>query len=152
MNWSDFYDQKEGPAARMINRRLEGNKLFSPDKCVNGFLFNGDIYENGNVRHIRYYPEILENILRVVGKGAAVTEWVQRAQPFIVVFKTRIENIVFDGISNLNTKQKIFRILRYCLYYLSKKNLDDWSQHDNPIIRLKDCLQVPAVAIHALWR
>jgi hypothetical protein len=138
INWDDYSE----PVALMVKRRLEGNKVVVVDKCVNGFLFNGPIYKNGNVNHILYYPEILENILRIVKKHYAVEVWVKKAVPYILTFKVNIKDVVFDSCDKLNNKQKTFRILKHCLIFLSEKLLNEWDEYHNPILRLRDNLNV----------
>lgn len=142
------------PTAQMIINRLEGNRVWTAsDNCINGFLFNGKIYENLNVSHIFRNPEILENILRVLGKLNVISEYNQKSKPYIINFKVPISDIVFDenGNHKLNNKQKNFLILRYCLYYLSFKKINDWSENNNPIIRLKDNLNVDSSNIVSIF-
>ncbi|MDF2039359.1 hypothetical protein P2R12_20715 [Cytobacillus oceanisediminis] len=141
IDWKKY----ESPTALMIINRLEGNKVSTTsDNCINGFLFNGKIFENGNVAHIFRCPEILENILRVLGRLDLISNFNSKSKPYIICFKAPISDIIFDGNGNhkLNNKEKQFLILRYCLYYLSLQKSYDWSGNNNPIIRLKDNLDV----------
>lgn len=144
IDWSQYFEGNEGPAARMINRRLKGSNIVSVDKCINGFLFGGNISNNLDVSHIYYCPEIVENMLRVLNKHDLIKYWTDHSTPYIITFKSNIEDIVFDWKPNLNNKQKVFRIYRYLLYYLGSKIKNQWSENDNPIIRLKDEINVPA--------
>lgn len=138
--WEDYFEKE--PVSRMVKKRLEGYSVTGVDKCVNGFLFNGEIYKNTNVQHILRYPEILENILRVIKKHDAVYEWMKKASPYIFTFKADIRDVVFDSCDKLNNKQKSYRILKHCLIFLSEKLLNEWNENHNPMLRLKDNLHV----------
>lgn len=150
VDWTKY----DCPTAQMIINRLEGNRVWTiSDNCINGFLFNGKIYKNGNVGHIFRNPEIMENILRVLGKLDAISKFSKKSKPYIICFKVPVSDIVFDenGNHRLNNKQKNFLILRYCLYYLSLQKSYDWSENNNPIIRLKDNLNVDINNIVAVY-
>lgn len=128
----------------MANRRFLGSKNVSIDKCVNGFLFNGNIHKHRDVDHIYYSPEILQSICAVLNRRDIERYWEKNADRYVVIFKTDIQNAVFDDKPRLTIKQRTFRIYRYILYYLSKMSLYVWSENYNPMIRLKDNLNVPA--------
>ncbi|OHR72176.1 hypothetical protein HMPREF3291_22515 [Bacillus sp. HMSC76G11] len=150
IDWKEY----DCPTAQMIINRLEGNRVWTTsDNCINGFLFNGKIYENGNVGHIFRNPEIMENILRVLGKLNVISEYSQKSKPYLINFKVPISDIVFDenGNHRLNNKQKNFLLLRYCLYYLSLNKFNDWSENNNPIIRLRDNLNVDSSNIVSIF-
>lgn len=144
VDWKSFSDGIESPTAQMIINRFEGNRFSPADKCVNGFLFGGKIYENGNVRHLIYLPEIVENMLRVLGEKKAISELNKIFKPYIISFAAPIEKIIFDGSKKLTAKQTRFRIIRHCLSYLSNQYCGSWSQHQNPIIRLIDDYSIQA--------
>ncbi len=75
VNWKDY----DSSTSQIIINRLEGNSVWSTrDNSINGFLFHGKIYENKNVRHILRIPEILYNMLTVLGKQKAITEYVKK--------------------------------------------------------------------------
>lgn len=137
-------DFEDDSTALFVKRRLEGNINSGVDKCVNGFLFNGNVWENINVDHLLRSPEIIQHIFDLLGKGKYVSEWQDNIVPYVVTFKSNINDIVFDSNSRLNNKQKCFSIIRYCLWFLSKKLLGQWDEDYNPMIRLKDELNVPA--------
>ncbi|MFI8715174.1 hypothetical protein [Brevibacillus brevis] len=144
VDWRTYLSGDEYPTAQMIINRLEGNRFGPPDKCVNGFLFGGNIYENGNVRHIQYLPEIVENILRILGKHQLIRDLCRELSPYIIKFAVPIDDIIFDGYKKLTLKQTQFRIIRHCLHYLSNQHYRSWGQYDNPIIRVVDERSVPA--------
>jgi hypothetical protein len=56
VNWEEYCRGINEPSARMIMRRFEGGKIVGMDKCVNGFLFGGDVHEHSDVRHLVYGP------------------------------------------------------------------------------------------------
>lgn len=150
VNWKDY----DSSTSQIIINRLEGNSVWSTrDNSINGFLFHGKIYENKNVRHILRIPEILYNMLTVLGKQKAITEYVKKSTPYIISFKIPVADIMFDedGYEKLNNKQKKLHILRYCLYYLSLKKRLEWSEYDNPIVRLKDNLNLDKDKIIGLY-
>ena len=152
VNWKDYTDTYEGAAAQMVINRLEGYSSGEVDKCVNGFLFNGEIYKNGDVEHLLRFPEILENMLRLLGKSNIANMWAGKSDSYIITFKTNINNIFFDGHHRLNNKQKRYRILKHCLFFLINNMLGDWDEDDNPIIRLKDNLDVPYIDIINVYK
>lgn len=143
INWKDYFNGYNSSSAKMVNRRFFGSKNVSTDKCVNGFLFNGNIHNNRDVSHIYYSPEILQSICAVLKRRDIERYWEKNANRYVVIFKTDIQNAVFDNKSRLTIKQKTFRIYRYIIYYLSKMSLYVWNENHNPIIRLKDNLNVP---------
>lgn len=145
VDWAIYFDGDWGSTARMVNNRLEGNSKGVTDKCVNGFLFNSDIHKHRNVSHIARLPEILENILRILGCASAITKWTISAKPYVITFKADVTNTIFDEDRKhtLNNRQKKNLLIKYCLYYLSIRRYSDWDEDDNPIIRLKDELSVP---------
>jgi hypothetical protein len=96
INWSDFFDGYESGTARMLKNRFEGYNFGGTDKCVNGFLFNGEIYKNLNVEHITKIPEILENMLRLLGRMDVVNKWSTKSTTYIITFKSNINDIIFD--------------------------------------------------------
>ncbi|MCT4596023.1 MAG: hypothetical protein N4A57_17385 [Anaeromicrobium sp.] len=150
VDFSDYYNKSNGPTARMISRRFEGNSFYGPDKCVNGFLFNKELESNGNVRHIQYYPEILENIARVIKKNELINDWQYQNKTFKVTFWVDVNNLTFDNNKYLNYKRKVFLIYRYLLYFLIKDMYSNWDGHDNPIIRLKDGIDVSSKDIYLI--
>ncbi len=142
VDWSDYFVDTKEPVARMIYRRFIGYDCNSIDRCINGFLFNGEIYKCPSVRHIYDCPEIVDNILRVLNKKDAISKWVKNATPYIFVFKADLQDIIFDDDDSLNNEQKQYHILQYCLFYLLKQSKNDWSEYNNPMVRLKSNLNI----------
>lgn len=149
IDWESMIPKSnEEPCIRMIMRRLQPNRYFpEADKCINGFLFGGDIWENSDVRHIIEMPEFAENILRVLGKRKAINEWRSKVKAYVITFQVPVSRIIFDGSNKLNRRQTQYCLLRHAFYYLSKIRQGDWDQWDNPIIRLEDNLNVEAYQI-----
>jgi hypothetical protein len=76
--------------------------------------------------------------------------WRNHCNILVVSFKANINDILFDENHRLNNKQKLFHIYRHVIYYLCKRVFANWIEYDNPIIRLKDKLSVPASKIVSL--
>jgi len=152
VDWESMIPRSnEEPCIRMIMRRLRPNRFFSEaDKCINGFLFGGEIWKHSDVRHITYMPEFAENILRVLGKRKAIEEWTASVKPYVLTFQVPVNKIIFDGSNKLNKRQTQFRLLRHAFLYLCKSRQHDWDQWDNPIIRLDDNYNVDANQILSL--
>lgn len=144
INWKDFSNGHNSSSVMMANRRFLRSKYVSTDKCVNGFLFNGNIHKQRDVDHIYYSPEILQSICAVLNRRDIERYWEENANRYVVIFKTDIQNAIFDKKPRLTIKQRTFRIYRYILYHLSKMSLNVWNEDYNPMIRLKDNLNVPA--------
>jgi hypothetical protein len=144
INWKDYNEGYNSSSAMMANRRFFGSKYVATDKCVNGFLFNGNVHKHRDVSHLYYSPEILQSICAVLKRSDLERYWEKKAKRYVVIFKTDIHNAVFDNKPRLTIKQRTFRVYRYILYYLSKMSLNAWSEDYNPMIRLKDNLNVPA--------
>ncbi|PHG02592.1 hypothetical protein COI49_15870 [Bacillus toyonensis] len=146
INWSDFdNDDNKRPTALLLQRRLEGNKFFpTGDKCVNGFLFNSKVHQNSNVRHIGYVPEVVQNVLDVLDLSEATKKWIEKNKACILVFRVKFDDVVFDRFEKLSVEKKKKLLLQYCIYFLSRNYISsDWSEEDNPIMRLMDYTIVP---------
>ncbi|GIO89575.1 MULTISPECIES: hypothetical protein [Paenibacillus] len=154
VDWESMIPRSnEEPCIRMIMRRLQLNPFFPvPDKCINGYLFGGDIWENSDVRHIVVMPEFAENILRALGKRKAIDEWRVNVKPYVITFQAPISGIIFDGSNKLNRRQTQFCLLRHAFYYLNKVRQDEWDQWHNPIIRLGDDISIDANQILSLTK
>lgn len=129
----------------MIKRRLLGGR-YDADRCVNGFLFNDYIWEDGNVKHIIKCPEIMQDICYVLGRQDIVKKWIEKAKTHVICFKAKIRDIVIDNRTNYRTeKSKVYYFYRQALYYIAMKKWGFWDpRFHNPIIRLKDNLNVSA--------
>lgn len=152
IDWNSMIPRSsEGPCILMILRRLKpSSTLPESDKCINGFLFGGDIWRINNVKHIRNMPEIAENILRVLGKRKEINEWVSSVKPYIFTFSVPVNKITFDDSQQINGQQTQLRLLQHSFFYLGKLFLDDWEQVSNPIILLDDNYNVEPKQILAV--
>lgn len=135
VNWEDF--ESSGTVA-MIKRRLN-NK----DHCVNGYLLPGTIHKYRNVEHLNLYPEILENIMRVLKTGDYKTEWLNKKKTYCISFKAKLNEVIIDGKDSLNKKEKLTFIFECVIYYLvSRARNSEIEEDNNPVIRLNDELNV----------
>lgn len=133
INWDDF--ESSGTVA-MVKRRLN-NK----DHCINGYLLPGEIFKYSNVNSLKYYPEILDNIMSVLNIN--IHDWLSKRKIYIITFKAKFRDIIIDGKDNLNVKQKLKYIFECAILYLSNKLINrELSEWENPVIRLKDELSV----------
>lgn len=95
--------------------------LGEADYCVNGFSFwiNIEKTSDGYFQDLQRGPEIMENIGRFIGKDLW-REYKELSKYYGVVFKMPIENVIFDGRDNVNTKEEKVRcLIKYALFYLS---------------------------------
>ncbi|MCO7126610.1 hypothetical protein NIE88_12630 [Sporolactobacillus shoreicorticis] len=139
----DWNEYEQSGTVQMIKHRLEYLNKYM-DRCINGYLFNEKIYHIRDINHLNSCPEIIQNILCALNKNKYIYDWYKNAKPYILTFRANISDIIFDGtgLNYLTKKQKTYRILRCVLFYLSKKYLNRWSNDDNPMVRLKDKLNV----------
>lgn len=150
INLKDYYRGSCDANARMISRRFEGNSFYGPDKCVNGYLFSKSLECEGDIRHIQYYPEILSDISNVLKTRKLIDDWPQNNRTFKVSFWIDVANITFDDNKYLNVKRKVFLLYRYLLAFIIKELYPNWQAYKNPMIRLKDGLDVNRTDIHKI--
>lgn len=138
-----FFKNHGDGAARRIKMRLQGNSVYNSDYCINGFLFGGEIYENGNIRHLMVAPEIVQDIAKILSIPHMEIEWREKAERIIIGFKVGIKDIIFDENVRQNNKQKKSRLMREILIYLAANHKGNWEQTENIIIRLKEKKSIP---------
>lgn len=104
VDWSSF---DSSYASRIkVRLRTSGNHL---DNCVNGFLFNHLFWEDSNVEHIKYCPEIITDICQVIHREDIVDEWKDVSTSYALGFLTDINDIIIDKHPRLKTnKSKIY--------------------------------------------
>lgn len=145
VNWEDFYEEelKNGNPNRIQVRLVRGYKGVN-DKCINGFLFAEDLYKNNYVKNILSgCPEIIKDICGVLGRKDMIKYIENNSQNYVITFKEKVSNIIFDGNSKLNYKSKIYRIYKYVILYLCSKFCNKWDENsNNPITRVKDDINV----------
>lgn len=98
-----------------------GSYLGEADFCVNGFSFWINIEKTSDVYFwdLQRGPEIIENIGRFIGKDLW-REYQELSKYYGVVFKMPVENVIFDGRDNVNTKEEKVRcLIKYALFYLN---------------------------------
>ncbi|QKF32441.1 hypothetical protein [Bacillus velezensis] len=132
----DWKQYEQTPVVLMLQKRL--GVTSSGDKCINGFLFSGDIHKNMNVTHIARIPEFLENLLRILKVHEAIYFWERNAQPYEIIFKEKFSGIIYDGDDSLSLEDKNIKTIKHCISFLGRNLFNEWNQNDNPIIRLKD--------------
>lgn len=150
INLKDCYTGSYNANARMISRRFEGNSFYGLDKCVNGYLFSKDLECEGYIRHIQYYPEILGDISEVLKIRKLIEDWPHNNGIFKVSFWVDVDNITFDDSKYLNVNRKVFLLYRYLVAFIIKELYPNWRVYKNPMIRLKDGLDVSRIDIHRI--
>jgi hypothetical protein len=134
VNWNNYTSYQ---VARVKNR------LMFRDKCVNGFLFNDQIWKDSRVRHLCYSPEILEDISSVLQIKGIIDEWRESAKLYVVGVRANLKDIYLDGINCFSLQSKILYIYKQSLSYLKMCKNETWSpENSNIMIRLKDHLNV----------
>jgi len=124
--------------ASVAKSKLEGGLGIVQDKCVNGFLFNEDkLHERPEVRNLGV-PEILQQTLLALNRKDICKEWMAQKRLFVIIFKAKVDDLVFDDASRLSDKAKKIKLINSCINYLMH------DRKNNPVIRLKDDLSVVA--------
>ncbi len=114
--------------------------LGDADFCINGFTFWPDIEEtsDGYFRDLDFGPEII----RCIGQYIGIDLWREyrkRTNYYGVVFKVPINEIIFDGVDNITTKEdKVKYLLKNSLLTLHGCYFRCPSSTNNPIIRISD--------------
>lgn len=114
--------------------------LGEADFCINGFAFWPDIEEtsDGYYRDLSVEPEFI----RCIGEYINVELWREyrkRTNYYGVVFKVPINEIIFDGMNGIETKEDKARYLvKKSLFTLHGCYFNYPSSTNNPIIRIKD--------------
>ncbi|SDB92039.1 hypothetical protein SAMN05421734_102490 [Pelagirhabdus alkalitolerans] len=122
----------------LYNRRLR------KDHCINGFLYNNEIEEDSNVKHLIECPEIVQNISECVKCVDLKRDW--KGNPIIVKFKVGLRhlNIRDTGNWSMETEKEleehlILNTLNYILNWLH----NDLEHYSNKMIFLKENYSVP---------
>jgi hypothetical protein len=113
VNWDDYSSYE---VARVKKRLLLFDKF--KDKCINGFLFNDQIWKDHRVTHLYDRPEILGDISNILGIQGIVDEWRERAGLYCVGVVVKINDIYFDGIDYFSLKSKVFYTYKQSMFYL----------------------------------
>ncbi|ADK14756.1 hypothetical protein [Clostridium ljungdahlii] len=144
VSWEDFYEEElVGYDACLIKSRLIREEKNKNDKCINGFLFGEDLYRNNYVKTILAgCPEIIKNICNVLGRKDMIKYIQDNSKNYVITFKQKVSNIIFDYSNELNYESKVYRIYKYVILYLCLKFCNRWDEGNNPIIRLKDYINV----------
>ncbi len=115
---------------KLLYNRLKksGNIL---DNSINGFLFNHEIYEDSNVRHIKYIPEFMSCLCDTINDGTIELDWKRKSKSYTVGLIAKIEDITYDNYRNYKTViSKTYLTYKFLLIYLSQNQFGKW----NPVI------------------
>lgn len=113
--------------------------LGEPDFCVNGFAFWPNIEKTSDhyFQDLQRGPEIIENIGRFIGKDIW-RDYTERSNYYGIVFKVPIEELVFDGRDDIDTKEgKVKCLIKNALYYLNDF-YDGSIRGNNLMLRIPD--------------
>lgn len=114
------------------------------DHCVNGFLFNSQIYNNTNVRHFQKYPEILSTLKDTTGIFNLTDRWRDNSKTYIIKFEINFGDLHKDSFTNEKYKRIIKKhdLINRILDYLILYHANEWRVYDNHTLYLKDNLNV----------
>lgn len=135
VDWNNFNCSSSYRARKRL--RTQGKYI---DNCINGFLFNHLFWEDSNVEHIKYCPEIVIDICDELKRRDIISEWEKISTTYALGFIMDVGDITFDEYTRFKTtKSKIYLIYKFIVYFLVQIYHNEWSARlDNPIIRLKD--------------
>lgn len=139
VEWENYYSIEN--ASRMVMNRLEGNSFYDSDNCINGFLFNHDIVNQSNVKHLSKSPEIVQYILKVLDLEKAIQEYNTNFL-YIIKYRVKFIDFIFDNNSKLSDEEKFENLLKRLLQYLAYSLTNSETMISNPIVRITDDLDV----------
>ncbi len=141
VDWENFYNTEHRNVARLVANRLEGNLFYNSDNCINGFLFNHNIVNQSNVVHLSKSPEIVQNILEVLGLKEAIQEYNTNCL-YIIKYRVKFIDFIFDTNSKLSNEEKFENLLKRLLQFLAYSLTNSETMISNPIVRTTDDLDV----------
>lgn len=126
---------------------------FNEDTCINGYLFGGNIYDEGEIRHLKNGPEFIQDIENVINKQIfngdsslnLRSEYRRRSKGFIFKIKVPINELTFDGCgyeNEYNVEYNTEEIYKCVGSYLVNQVLHRGIS--NRVIRLRDNAKVDA--------
>lgn len=103
------------------------------DFCINGFTFLEDIQNNQSMyyNNLERSPEIIRDLEKFFNIKLQ-NEYYERSKFYCCVIKVPIEEIIFDGCTELKSKSDKAR------YLINRAIMHVLGKSDNPIIRLSD--------------
>lgn len=117
------------------------NRL-NDDRCINGFLFGGNIFKEGDIRHLKDSPELIIDIQRSLNELKEIDiiqKFKQMSKAYIFKIKVPINELIFDGCgleNECDVEYNLDRIFKCIGSYLVNDALQNG--FSNPIVRLKD--------------
>lgn len=124
----------QGLLARRLGYSDEG------DFCINGFTFWPDIEEtsDGYYRDLQFGPEFLGCIERYLGVDLC-QKFREKSRYYGVVFKVPIDEVIFDGVDDVETQEeKVRYLIKYSLLTLQGCYFHQPSSSNNPMLRIRD--------------
>ncbi|MGG2111772.1 hypothetical protein ABFY60_14805 [Lysinibacillus pakistanensis] len=141
LDWKKFHRTKHENVARLIESRLEGNKFFNSDNCINGFLFSHNIVNQHNVEHLSVSPEIVQNILKILGLEEVIQQF-DTEYRYIIKYRVKFNDFIFDSMANITIEEKMEKLLKMLLQYLANSLTNQETTLWNPMVRATDDLDV----------
>lgn len=114
--------------------------LGEPDYCVNGFGFWPDIKKtsDGYFDDIQRSPEIIRSLDYFL-KTDMWRDYKAKTKYYGVVFRTSVDDIIFDGKNNCDRHgDKVRCLLKYALLTMHGCYFNYASSTNNPILRIED--------------
>jgi hypothetical protein len=117
------------------------NRL-NDDRCINGFLFGGNIFKEGDISHLKDSPELIIDIQRSLNELKEIDiiqKFKQMSKAYIFKIKVPINELIFDGCgfeNECDVEYNLDSIFKYIGSYLVNDALQNG--FSNPIVRLKD--------------
>lgn len=128
-----------------LRRRLGYNRG-REDFCFNGFAMRDLLMKNSYTRELYDGPEFLVVLSRYLKNNTIIDDFIKESTYFCFTLKIPMEQVIFDGLDELDNNQKALYIIGQICYRLLMYS-DNGSilfDHDNPIIRVADNAILPA--------
>ncbi|NLI90368.1 MAG: hypothetical protein GX366_08220 [Epulopiscium sp.] len=133
----------KGVELDFLNTRNRLNK----DRCINGYLFGGEIYKETEISGIKFCPEFIQDIEKVIkeqilgidSKLDLQYDYQKRSKSFIFKVRVPIDELIFDRCRYGHEGEKKYNIVE--IYNNLGSCLINKMQNKrirNRIIRLKD--------------
>lgn len=127
-----------------LRGRLGYDKDYS-DYCVNGFALKDQLIKNDYTNILSRCPEFIRILSKYLKNDDICIDYYNNSKYYCYTYKIKMSDIIFDDSDKLSGKEKtnyfIIKIFNRLSEYLRYGcDIDD---NDNPIIRLKDDVNVP---------
>lgn len=116
------------------------------DFCFNGFAMRDLLMKNSYTRSLYNGPEFLVVLARYLRNNTIIDDLIRESTYFCFTLKIPMEQVIFDGFGELDSKQKELHFIEQICYRLLmyKDNGRVLSDQDNPIIRVSHNAILPA--------